>query len=54
MFPLEIWAAYTAACLLLVLSPGPDPSHTPDTPLSRPARQSLHRCMNIFTVLGAT
>lgn len=24
MFPLEIWAAYTAACLLLVLSPGPD------------------------------
>jgi hypothetical protein len=24
MFPLEIWLAYTAACLLLVLSPGPD------------------------------
>ncbi len=24
MFPFEIWAAYTAACLLLVLSPGPD------------------------------
>lgn len=24
MFLLEIWAAYTAACLLLVLSPGPD------------------------------
>lgn len=24
MFTLEIWAAYTAACLLLVLSPGPD------------------------------
>lgn len=24
MFPLEIWLAYTAACVLLVLSPGPD------------------------------
>lgn len=24
MFPLEIWLAYSAACLLLVLSPGPD------------------------------
>ena len=24
MFPIEIWTAYTAACLLLVLSPGPD------------------------------
>ncbi|WP_065757804.1 LysE family translocator [Pseudomonas defluvii] len=24
MFPLDIWLAYTAACLLLVLSPGPD------------------------------
>lgn len=24
MFPLNIWLAYTAACLLLVLSPGPD------------------------------
>lgn len=24
MFPLEIWLTYTAACLLLVLSPGPD------------------------------
>ncbi|MEE1868454.1 LysE family translocator [Pseudomonas auratipiscis] len=24
MFPFEIWIAYTAACLLLVLSPGPD------------------------------
>jgi threonine/homoserine/homoserine lactone efflux protein len=24
MFPLEIWLPYTAACVLLVLSPGPD------------------------------
>lgn len=24
MFPLQIWLAYTAACVLLVLSPGPD------------------------------
>lgn len=24
MFPLSIWLAYTAACLLLVLAPGPD------------------------------
>ena len=24
MFPLDIWLTYTAACLLLVLSPGPD------------------------------
>lgn len=24
MFPLEIWLTYTFACLLLVLSPGPD------------------------------
>ncbi len=24
MFPLEIWLTYTAACVLLVLSPGPD------------------------------
>ena len=24
MFPIEIWLAYSAACLLLVLSPGPD------------------------------
>ena len=24
MFPFEVWAAYTGACLLLVLSPGPD------------------------------
>lgn len=24
MFPLEIWFTYTAACVLLVLSPGPD------------------------------
>ncbi len=24
MFPLEIWLAYSAACVLLVLSPGPD------------------------------
>lgn len=24
MFPLTVWLAYTAACLLLVLSPGPD------------------------------
>lgn len=24
MFPLDIWLAYTAACLLLVISPGPD------------------------------
>ncbi|WP_310625225.1 LysE family translocator [Limnohabitans sp.] len=24
MFPFEIWLAYSAACLLLVLSPGPD------------------------------
>lgn len=24
MFPLDIWLAYTAACILLVLSPGPD------------------------------
>ncbi len=24
MFPLEIWLTYSAACLLLVLSPGPD------------------------------
>jgi threonine/homoserine/homoserine lactone efflux protein len=24
MFPIEIWLTYTAACLLLVISPGPD------------------------------
>jgi threonine/homoserine/homoserine lactone efflux protein len=24
MFPVQIWLAYTAACLLLVMSPGPD------------------------------
>ena len=24
MFPLDIWLTYSAACLLLVLSPGPD------------------------------
>lgn len=24
MFPIDIWLAYTAACLLLVLAPGPD------------------------------
>ncbi|NNJ15988.1 LysE family translocator [Pseudomonas putida CSV86] len=24
MFPIDIWLAYTAACLLLVISPGPD------------------------------
>lgn len=24
MFPLEVWLTYTAACILLVLSPGPD------------------------------
>jgi threonine/homoserine/homoserine lactone efflux protein len=24
MFPIDVWAAYTAACVLLVLSPGPD------------------------------
>ncbi|MDP2819955.1 MAG: LysE family translocator [Polaromonas sp.] len=24
MFPLEVWLAYTAACVLLVLAPGPD------------------------------
>lgn len=24
MFPLDIWLAYTAACLLLVIAPGPD------------------------------
>ena len=24
MFPLQIWLAYTAACVLLILSPGPD------------------------------
>lgn len=24
MFPIEIWLAYSAACVLLVLSPGPD------------------------------
>lgn len=24
MFPIEIWLTYTAACILLVLSPGPD------------------------------
>ncbi|WP_151705606.1 LysE family translocator [Nitrincola alkalilacustris] len=24
MFPIEIWLAYTAACILLVLAPGPD------------------------------
>jgi len=24
MFPLEVWIAYTLACLLLVISPGPD------------------------------
>ncbi len=24
MFPVDIWLAYTAACLLLVISPGPD------------------------------
>jgi len=24
MFPLEIWLIYSAACVLLVLSPGPD------------------------------
>lgn len=24
MFPMDIWLAYTAACLLLVISPGPD------------------------------
>ena len=24
MFPVEVWFAYTAACVLLVLSPGPD------------------------------
>jgi threonine/homoserine/homoserine lactone efflux protein len=24
MFPIETWLAYTAACVLLVLSPGPD------------------------------
>lgn len=24
MFPTEIWFAYTAACILLVLAPGPD------------------------------
>lgn len=24
MFPIEVWSAYTLACLLLVISPGPD------------------------------
>jgi hypothetical protein len=24
MFPVEVWFAYTAACVLLVISPGPD------------------------------
>ncbi|WP_231665266.1 MULTISPECIES: hypothetical protein [unclassified Pseudoalteromonas] len=24
MFPMEVWLAYTLACLLLVISPGPD------------------------------
>ncbi|HJR27479.1 MAG TPA: LysE family translocator, partial [Pseudomonas sp.] len=24
VFPINIWLAYTAACLLLVLAPGPD------------------------------